>query len=97
LHWDFPGGKLEPGEEPFKGIEREVMEEVSLKIKATKVVGVYDIIAKGIPHRFTVYDVIVLEGEPKLSNEHLEFKWRTKEEILTLKREPFLDMYFEEH
>ena len=27
-HWDFPGGKLEPNEEPFAGIEREVIEEV---------------------------------------------------------------------
>lgn len=42
-HWDFPGGKLEPGEEPFAGIEREVMEETNLKVKAINALGIYEL------------------------------------------------------
>lgn len=100
-HWDFPGGKLEPNEEPFAGIEREVIEETNLKIKALKVVGVYemelDYKGEKILHRFTVYLTKVLSGKVKLSHEHLEFKWATKKEILLLKIEPYIKLYFEEH
>lgn len=100
-HWDFPGGKLEPNEEPFAGIEREVIEETNLKVKAIKVVGVYemelDYKGEKIPHRFTVYSTKVLSSDVKLSHEHLEFKWATEEEILRLKIEPYMKLYFEEH
>ena len=100
-HWDFPGGKLEPDEEPFAGIEREVIEETGLKVKAQEVVGTYEIELdyKGekIPHRFTVYSTEILSGDVKLSYEHLEFKWATKEDILQLKIEPYMKSYFEEH
>ena len=30
--WEFPGGRLEPGEDPLKGLIREVKEEVGLNI-----------------------------------------------------------------
>lgn len=100
-HWDFPGGKLEPGEDPKKGIEREVMEETALKIKAKNILGVYDIDLEKdrqlIPHRFTVYSAKVLEGDIKISTEHTDFRWATKEEILDLKIEPYINLFFEEN
>jgi 8-oxo-dGTP diphosphatase len=34
--WDFPGGKMEKGEDVAKGLEREVKEETGLKIKVIK-------------------------------------------------------------
>lgn len=100
-HWDFPGGKLEPGEELFVGIEREVIEETSLKIKALEIIGTYeiDLELKGekIPQRFIVYSTDIVSGDVKISNEHLDFKWSTKEEILQLKIEPYMKLYFEEN
>ena len=100
-HWDFPGGKLEPNEEPFAGIAREVIEETDLKVKVIEVVGTYEIDldykGKKSPHKFTVYSTKVISGDIKLSHEHLKFKWATKEEILELKIEPYMNLYFEEH
>lgn len=100
-HWDFPGGKLEEGEDPFVGIEREVFEETFLKVKALEVVGVYELeLAKDgvkIPHKFTLYFTEIISGDVKLSHEHLEFRWETKEEILKLKIEPDIRLYFKEY
>lgn len=99
-HWDFSGGKLEPNEDPFTGIEREVIEETALKVKVLEVIGVYELDLDNAgknTHRFTVYSTEIISGDVKLSHEHLEFKWATKEEILQLKIEPYMKFYFEEH
>ena len=48
LHWDFPGGKLEPGEEPFEGIVREVKEETNLDVRALAAIGVYQFDLDGV-------------------------------------------------
>ena len=100
-HWDFPGGKLEQGEDPFSGIEREVLEETNLKIKPLGVIGTYtmklDVPYKVVSHRFVVYNVRVLSGKVRLSKEHTKFMWATKTNLLKLKIEPYMKRYFKDH
>lgn len=96
-YWDFPGGKLEKGEDPVLGIEREVFEETGFKIKATKVLGKYslDLLKAGHPtHEFIVYETRGEISDPKLSEEHSDFIWQIKKDILKLKIEPFMKNFF---
>lgn len=39
--WEFPGGKLESGETSFAAIEREIMEELAIEVKAIANVGTW--------------------------------------------------------
>ena|SRR3989344_6283635 len=97
-HWDFPGGNLEEGEEPFAGIAREVKEETCLDVTPMEVVGVYefDLNHAGQPtHRFTLYTTCIMSGEVLLSDEHTEYRWATKDDIFALNNiEPYIRPYF---
>ncbi len=91
--WDFPGGKLELGEEPFLGVEREVREETGLVVKAEKVVFTYDYERPDDVLHFVLYAVTVVVGDLEritLSKEHSEFRFATREEILELPAMPYM-------
>jgi len=56
--WDFPGGKLEPGESGEEGIIREVKEETTLDVEVGEVVfecmlDLHD--AGSLTHKFVIY------------------------------------------
>jgi len=83
--WDFPGGKLEAGENPEKGLEREVLEETGLKVDVIKPVSVFHEILNGRGNVFIAHICKKVSGEVRLSHEHTEFKWVTKEELSKIK------------
>jgi 8-oxo-dGTP diphosphatase len=74
--WEMPGGRLEPNENPIKGLIREVKEEVNLDIEVIKLFSV---------RRFTRDDKQKIEmsiylcksknKDVKLSEEHSNFEW----------------------
>ena len=96
-HWDFPGGKLEQGEDPRAGVEREVLEETGLRVTATAIAGAYDMVLRGIPHRFILYQTEGSVGDVRLSGEHTTYRCVTRKGILKLKTEPYIRIYFEKH
>jgi 8-oxo-dGTP diphosphatase len=91
-YWELPGGKLELGEEPKEGLKREVKEETNLEINVNSPIFVYLETAK-INAYVTIFDCDFVSGEIKLSFEHSDYKWATKEELLEMKLEPRLKDY----
>ena len=81
--WCLPGGMIEAGETVAEGCEREVWEETGLRVRVTRLTGVYS-----DSHHVTVYpdgnqahvvvlnfEVELLSGEPGLSNETTGVEW----------------------
>ncbi len=98
--WDFPGGKLEKGEDPRQSVEREVKEETGLRIKANEIEGTYTADLNGTPVEFIVYSAEVPEGgleKLAIGPEHSEYKFATTEEIKGLETMPYMEAYFKEH
>jgi 8-oxo-dGTP diphosphatase len=93
--WEFPGGKLDEGQDVSAALYREVLEETSLlvSIKSNLVyfesqkIPVGDF--KGLPYIILVGLANYKAGEVKLSSDHEDFKWVTYEEAFDfdLKRE----------
>ncbi len=79
--WEFPGGKVEKGEDEFKAIEREINEEFELKIKAQEFLknNIWEYPDRIIDLR--LYKCDYISGEFKL-NDHSEYKFVPKEDLL---------------
>lgn len=75
--WDIPGGRLEPGENPFDGLKRETLEETNLQIDIMKPLDVQHFTREDgqiITMIVFICKPRILE-ELKISDEHDEFKW----------------------
>ena len=60
--WTLPGGWADPNESPAEAVEREVFEESGFKVKAEKVLAVYDRTKQGHhpPFPFHIYKIFLL-------------------------------------
>lgn len=72
--WEFPGGKVEDGEDEFRAIEREMKEEFSVVVKARKFIinNICEYPNKVVDLR--LYECEYVSGELKL-HDHSEYKW----------------------
>ena len=94
--WEIPGGKRENNEDIVEALKREVKEETGLTINEYKLVYVSPIFEN---HPFLKpflnigYLCFTEESEISISNEHLDYKWVSVEELVNyLDKDIFNDL-----
>ncbi len=84
--WDIPGGRITVGTPLLDNLQREIKEETGLEMTSEpKLICAQDILRGTDKHvvRLT-FVVSVRPGQITLdAKEHKEFRWMTKEELLT--------------
>ncbi|MBB6272692.1 8-oxo-dGTP diphosphatase [Pedobacter cryoconitis] len=83
LKWEFPGGKVEPGESAGECLIREIREELGVEIKIVKKMSpvVYDQGKQII--RLIPFQCVLVRGQVKLT-EHAAFLWLEPAALSTL-------------
>lgn len=79
--WEFPGGKVEAGEDEKHAIEREIREEFDLDIKAIRFItnNICEYPSKTVDLR--LYECEYIKGKFNL-HDHSEYKFISKDEFL---------------
>lgn len=86
--WCMPGGAADVGEPPSAVAVREAWEETGLRVRATRLIGVYDSQTMGSKGALHLYHLDFLcervGGELALTNETLAYGYFAEEEAMAL-------------
>ena len=69
--WEFPGGKVEPGETPGAAVVRECAEEVGVVVDAIRCVAT----ARDARIELQLWHVGLVTGEPRVLHDHVALRW----------------------
>lgn len=85
--WEFPGGKIEDGEDFSTAIKREMLEEFGVEVTVGKQIAQSEFMHKNKKCSLFVFEVKFPHDGikvPFVLTEHTEYKWVNPEEIKTL-------------
>ena len=82
-YWEFPGGKIEPGETPEIALKREICEELDTRIKVGDRITTVEYDYPDFHLSMQCFWCEVIEGELVLL-EALESRWLAKNELETV-------------
>ena len=80
FRWEFPGGKVEKGENRIQALKREVHEELQLGIQNIDFLTTVDHTYPDFHLVMHAYTCEISSGEPVLT-EHVDLKWLPVEEL----------------
>lgn len=76
--WEFPGGKVEPGEDPRAAVVRECQEELGCEVEVGRIYDTINHFVGGSCILLLFYLARIVEGEPR-SMEQNAIQWVTPE------------------
>lgn len=79
LQWEFPGGKVEPGESREEALVRECQEELSVTLSPLETVTDLVYHYPDVTVHLTLIKAVIAEGYPQ-KLEHHEIRWLTLQE-----------------
>ena len=78
--WEFPGGKVEPGETPQQALKREIMEELSTEIKVGELIDTIEYDYQTFHLSMDCFWAEVITGQLELKEAEAA-KWLTKDQL----------------
>jgi 8-oxo-dGTP diphosphatase len=81
--WEFPGGKVEPGETDAEALARECAEELGVRVRVAERVGPDVPLAHGRAV-LRVFRVEVLDGGVPAALEHSAMRWLAADELTSV-------------
>lgn len=83
-HWEFPGGKVEAGEDHRTALQRELKEELGVWVEVGSYIGSGHTKSQGTEINLHGY-LIKWNTEPLISSDHDQMGWMGKDDIAQLK------------
>ena len=81
--WEFPGGKIEPGETARQTIVRELREELDIEVAPLRSIAVVEHSYPTLTVQLHFIAATLLSGTPRLK-EHAEMLWLPASQLSTL-------------
>ena len=78
--WEFPGGKIEPGETPQEALAREIKEELDTEISVGDLIDTVEYDYPAFHLSMDCFWCTIVSGELVLK-EHEAARWLTKEQL----------------